>query len=81
MAFERCGMAEQALAFAGKSLEADLAKWGNTVSWTRALAHSCRGRVLAGLGRRSEASDAFEAGLAEIHGASPGSFVPEARVS
>ena len=81
MAFERCGMAERALAFAGKSLEADLAKGGNTVLWTRALAHSCRGRVLAGLGRRSEASGAFEAGLAEIHGALPGSSVPEARVS
>ena len=68
LAFERLGMAEQALAFAAKSLETVLQKGGNKVVWTRVLAHGCRGRVLAGLGRMKEAEAAFDAAMVEMRG-------------
>ena len=68
MAFERLGLSDRALAFADKATSTDLAGGGNPTTWTRALAHSCRGRVLAALGRATEAEQSFEAGLLEIHG-------------
>ena len=68
LAFERFGKSEQALAFASKVLETDLATGGDPVPWTRCLAHSCRGRILAALGEsRHTASLAFEA-LAHLAG-------------
>eukprot|EP01045_Picozoa_sp_COSAG04_P000395 COSAG04_NODE_9_length_43480_cov_106.113806_8_plen_362_part_00 len=64
LAHERAGSAEGALASAAIILCGDRTKGGTEDHILHCLAHSCRGRILAGQGKADDAEAAFEAALA-----------------